>query len=122
MAGDWALNLPRGEVVRTGDEVERWASVLAPTGVLPAPPPGVQLQPEREIDHEKGSDATPSSFDSEKEFNLIKEISTRFLPDFASDENRALNILVQEAERALRDVEVSALNSLDRSRKRAPLT
>lgn len=102
--GDWSINLPRGEAVRRGDEVEEWARVMAPTGPLPAIHPGNMLEPERDV--EKDSNATPSSFDSDKKFNLIKEISTRFLPDFASDENRALNIMVQEAERALRDVEV----------------
>lgn len=104
LPGDWSINLPRGEAVRRGDEVEEWARAMAPTGPLPAIHPGNMLEPERDV--EKDSNATPSSFDSDKKFNLIKEISTRFLPDFASDENRALNIMVQEAERALRDVEV----------------
>lgn len=62
---------------------------------------------------DKNSDATPSSFNTDKQFELMKDKSMRFLPDFANDENRELNIMVQEAERQLREVEVSYLEPLD---------
>jgi hypothetical protein len=81
--------------------VQEWATVLAPTGIIPI------LEHGELLDHEKASNATtPSSFDSKKEFKIVKEISLRFLPAFANEENRAFNFQVQEAERALKDVEV----------------
>ena len=105
MPGDWAVNLPRGDAVVRGDEVEAWAEVMAPSGPLPSIQAGHAYFVEPS--GEKGSDATPSSFNTDKQFELMKDISMRFLPEFANDENRALNIMVQEAERTLREVEVS---------------
>jgi hypothetical protein len=97
----WAITLPQGDAVRRGDAVQEWATVLAPTGIIPI------LEHGEHLDHEKASNATtPSSFDSKKEFKIVKEISLRFLPAFANEENRAFNFQVQEAERALKDVEV----------------
>jgi hypothetical protein len=105
LPGDWAVNLPRGNAVVRGDEVEAWEYVMAPTGPLPA----IQAGHVYFVDYSnnKDSDATPSSFNTDKQYELMKDISMRFLPDFANDENRALNIMIQERERALREIEVS---------------
>lgn len=110
LPGDWAVNLPRGDAVVRGDEIEAWHRVMGPRGPIPAIRPGRTLMPDP--DYERGlkdSDATPSSFNTDKQFELMKDISTRFLPDFANNENRALNIMVQEAERELREIEVSPI-------------
>lgn len=97
--------MPRGDAVRRGDEVEAWQGIMAPTGPLPAIQPGRAYFIDPPM--EKDSDATPSSFNTNKQFELMKDISMRFLPDFANDENRALNIMIQEAERELRNIEVN---------------
>nr|PNR26383.1 hypothetical protein PHYPA_030958 [Physcomitrium patens] len=111
--GDWAVNLPRGEAVVRGDEVEAWQRVMAPTGPLPALQSGRVLMQDPGFD--KNSDATPSSFNTDKQFELMKDKSMRFLPDFANDENRELNIMVQEAERQLREVEDATQEQDDRT-------
>ncbi|CAM6057215.1 unnamed protein product [Sphagnum tenellum] len=106
----WAITLPQGDAVRRGDAVQEWATVLAPTGIIPI------LEHGELSDHEKASNATtPSSFDSKKEFKIVKEISLRFLPAFANEENRAFNFQVQEAERALKDVEDATEEQNDRT-------
>ncbi|KAG0616006.1 hypothetical protein M758_5G083000, partial [Ceratodon purpureus] len=113
LPGDWAVNLPRGDAVVRGDEVEAWHPVLGPGGPLPPLRPGYEHYVDPNLF--KGSDATPSSFNTDKQHELMKDISMRFLPDFASDENRALNIMIQEAERQLREIEDATQEQDDRT-------
>lgn len=104
LPGDWAVNLPIGDAAARGDEREAWATHMGPPRPIQA---GRTLLPDPDFERAmRGSDATPSSYNTDKQFELMKDISTRFLPAFANRENQALNMMIQEAERELHDIQV----------------